>query len=224
MISPPAKASPLILVRWRSGPPRRLDLTAGGSCVLLGPSGSGKSAVMQAVASAASTAAVDVALFGVACGPGVGAGARASLRHRLGVMLQDVRLADELSVIGNLALAATAAGRRFADYRSDALEVLAWVGLKSRLFDAAAELDAEGRRRLALARALVNGPDVLIADEPTEGLAAKARNGLLRLVGDVHAAGTAVLLATRDPSLASASGGEVTDLSAPQDAELAGAA
>lgn len=224
MISPPDPSAPLVSLRWRgaaSEPPRRLELAAGGSCVLLGPAGSGKSAVIEAIGSAASSAAVQVGLFGVACGP---RGGSAALRRRLGMMWQDIRLADDLSVIDNLALAARASGRRLADYRADLLEVLAWVGLRARLFAAAGELDLEGRRRLALARALVNGPEVLIADEPADGLPAKARNGLLRLIGDVHGAGTAVLLATRDPALAAASGGDVTDLGPRRAAELAGAA
>ena len=191
--------------------PPSLSLEAGGSCVIAGPAGAGKSELISALVTGRRLRAVRLRLFGDPCET-LGTRARVRLRRRLGIIFQDLRLVLELSAFDNVAMAARALGRPLADYRTPVEELLAWVGLARRANDRAEELPPEGRRRLALARALINSPDLLIADEPTDGLTDKARNSLLQLIGEVHAAGTAVLLATRDPNIALASGGAVLAL------------
>jgi cell division transport system ATP-binding protein len=147
---------------------------------------------------------------------------RPKLRRRLGLILRDLQLAEDLDAFDNLALAARAVGRSAGDYAAPARELLAWVGLAGRDGQAAAEMDEEARRRLALARALVNGPDILIADEPAGGLQDAPRRAVLKLIADLHAAGTAVLLFTGDEALAR-SGAQVVRLGTAEDG-LAGAA
>jgi cell division transport system ATP-binding protein len=150
---------------------------------------------------------------------------RAALRRRLGVIPRDLALESGLSAFDNLALAAIAAGSSPRDYKAPAEALLAWVGM-GRLKDEPAEaLDEAGRRRLALARALINRPDLLIADEPAGDLTGDARRGVLKLVAELHAAGTAVLMTSRDEALAEQSGALVVRLEhAEGDASLAGAA
>ena len=80
--------------------------------------------------------------------------------------------------------------------------------------DAVSSLAAAERRRLCIARALVNSPDLLLVDEPTGGLADKAAASVLRLIAEANAAGTPVVFATRDRELAEASGGVVYDFPA----------
>jgi cell division transport system ATP-binding protein len=140
------------------------------------------------------------------------AAARAVLRRRIGSIPRGLALAEELDAFDNLALAARAVGRRSDDYAGPARELLAWVGLGRREGEASGALDEEGRRRLALARALVNRPEILIADEPTGSLAGDAQRGVLRLIGELHAAGTAVLMASRDAELAERSGAGIVRL------------
>ena len=84
-------------------------------------------------------------------------------------------------------------------------EVLAWVGLARRADQASQALDAEGRGRLAVARAVINRPDLLIADEPTG-------EAMLKLLSELNRAGTTMLIATRDTDLAEQSGAEVTHM------------
>lgn len=188
--------------------PPSLSLEAGGSCVVVGSEGAGKSTLVEAIVAGRGRPALRLTLFGEPC-EGLGVSARVRLRRRLGIIFQDLRLVDQLSAFDNVALAARAVGRPFAEYRAPAAELLAWVGLARRANNLAGEFTVEGRRRLALARALINSPELLVADEPTWGLGHKARNSLLQLIGEVHEAGTAVLLATRDAAIAQTSGGAV---------------
>jgi ABC-type ATPase involved in cell division len=142
---------------------------------------------------------------------GVAPAERPALRRRLGLVSRELSLADELDAFDNLALAARAVGRRPHDYAEPAKQLLAWTGLSDRSDQPAGEMDEEGRRRLALARALINRPDLLIALEPAGALEGVARRTILKLVTDLHAAGTAVLLISADEGLAR-SGADVVRL------------
>jgi ABC-type ATPase involved in cell division len=142
---------------------------------------------------------------------GVAPIARPSLRRRLGLISRDLSLAEELDAFDNLALAARAVGRRPRDYARPAGELLAWTGLSERADRPAGELDEDSRRRLALARALINGPDLLIALEPAGTLQGSERFAILRLIADLNAGGMAVLLISADESLAR-SGAQVVRL------------
>ncbi len=150
---------------------------------------------------------------------------RAALRRRLGSVPRDLALESDISVFDTIALAAVAAGRRPSDYAAQVHELLSWVGLARRANDPAGHLDEAGARRLALGRALINRPEALIADDIAGGLEGEERRGLLRLVANLHGAGAAVLMTSRDETLAERSGAEVVRLAPPPDIEpLAGAA
>jgi ABC-type ATPase involved in cell division len=144
---------------------------------------------------------------------------RPALRRRLGLVSRDLSLADELDPFDNLALAARAVGRKPRDYARAAKELLAWTGLADRAPRLAGDLDEDGRRRLALARALINGPDLLIALEPAGALAGAARLAILKLIADLHAGGMAVLLISADEALAR-SGAQVVRLGPPPESEV----
>jgi cell division transport system ATP-binding protein len=187
-----------------------LTLDRGASQFLTGEPGSGKSAILEMIALARPPARGGVELFGrdVAHIP---PRERFAFRRRIGVMFQDLRLIDDLSAYDNVAIAARAAGRRGDTYGRQVDELLAWVGLSRRADEAAGALDDEGRRRLAVARAVINKPEVVIADEP----AGSGGLTILKLLSDLNLAGTAVLIATRDADLAARSGAEVINLARP---------
>ena len=131
------------------------------------------------------------------------------MRRRVGVVFQDQRLLTDLDVFENVELAARAAERRSRDYAEDVSQLLVWVGLAGRGSVAVSHLTEGERRRLCIARALVNRPDLLLVDEPTAGLSEKASGAVLRLIAEVNAAGTPVVFATKDEDLARTSGGLV---------------
>ncbi len=184
------------------------DVVAGGAHVLTGETGSGKTAILQMIGLAMTPARGGLQLFGqdVARVPRP---ARHALRRRIGMIFQDLKLVDGLSAADNVVLAVQAAGRDSKGVAREIGEVLSWVGLGQRRHAMAGALDDDGRRRLALARAVINRPDLVIADEP----AGKTGQAILALLADLNQAGTAILLATRDRSLAANAGAEVTHLS-----------
>jgi cell division transport system ATP-binding protein len=182
----------------RDGPgalaPLSFTLDAQARAWLIGPSGSGKSFALEMIARAAAPPRGRIGLFGVATETLTRA-QRAGLKRRLGVVFQDPCLIDDLSALDNVALAARAVGRSPDRYLPQAIELLKWMGLGKRLHQTAGALTAEGRWRLALARALANGPELLLLDEPGQDLTPESRRALFKRVDDVHAAGMALLMA-----------------------------
>jgi cell division transport system ATP-binding protein len=182
-----------------------LTLPVGGTRVLAGAPGSGKTAVLDMIGLARTPAAGGLDLFGqdVARIPRA---ERYRLRRRIGMIFQDLRLIDELSVHANVALAAVAAGREPDDYGRDVQELLAWVGLGRRAEAAAGTLTEEGRSRLAVARAVINRPELVIADDP----AGPAGRTVLRLLAELNGGGAAVLVASSDEALIATAGPDAT--------------
>ncbi len=174
-------------------PALSFTLGAGARAWLVGSPASGKSRALDLIAAAAPPPTGRMALFG-AWADEIPRAERPAIRRRIGLVFQDLRLASELSVLGNVALAARAAGRHRDDYLPQARQLLRWVGLGRRGDDGEADLDLDGRWRLALARALVNGPELLILDDLGAGLGIDRRQAIFRLVDESHAAGIAVLM------------------------------
>ena len=139
---------------------------------------------------------------------------RPRMRRRVGLLFQDQRLLADLDVFANVALAARLARRKARDYAPKVGELLMWVGLGGRGTEVISRLTEGERRRLCLARALINRPQLLLADEPTAGLSDKAERAILRLMAEVNQAGTPVIVATRNGSLAASAGGELYDMPA----------
>ena len=189
---------------YPGGRPAVRDATfhvAPGELVLLtGPSGSGKSVLLRI-------------LFGAEAptgGHGVVNGRNlvrldtstvAALRREIGLVFQDPRLIDRLPVVDNVALAAEVAGEPRARALSRALELLEMFDLDALADCLPCVLSAGDRQRVGLARALVNRPVLLIADEPTGNLDERATRGLFQLLREINASGTAVLMATHNLEL-----------------------
>jgi cell division transport system ATP-binding protein len=123
------------------------------------------------------------------------------VRRRIGVVFQDFRLLDHLSVFDNAALPLRISGRKPATYREDVAELLQWVGLGDRMHALPATLSGGEKQRLAIARAVVDRPDVLLADEPTGNVDPAMSLRLLRLFVELNRLGTTVLIATHDEDL-----------------------
>lgn len=124
-----------------------------------------------------------------------------ALRRRIGVVFQNFRLLDHLSVLENVALPLRIAGQQPADYADDVQELLAWVGLGDRMQVRPATLSGGEQQRIAIARAVVARPDLLIADEPTGNVDPEIGARIMRLFFELNRLGTTVLIATHDRSL-----------------------
>lgn len=123
------------------------------------------------------------------------------LRRRLGIVFQDFRLLEDRTAEDNVAFALEVTGAKRNIIAPKVMRVLAQVGLTAKAHQYSNELSGGEQQRVAIARALVNDPFVLLADEPTGNLDERATRGVFRLLRDINANGTAVLMATHDLDL-----------------------
>lgn len=123
------------------------------------------------------------------------------LRRRIGVVFQDFRLLDHMTTYENVALPLRVRGREEASYRSDVIELLKWVGLGERMHVLPPVLSGGEKQRAAIARALIEQPEILLADEPTGNVDPPLARRLLRLFIELNRLGTAVVIATHDLGL-----------------------
>lgn len=123
------------------------------------------------------------------------------LRRRIGVVFQDFRLLDHMTTYENVALPLRVRGREEASYRTDVTELLKWVGLGERMHVLPPVLSGGEKQRAAIARALIEQPEILLADEPTGNVDPQLARRLLRLFIELNRLGTAVVIATHDLAL-----------------------
>ena len=120
------------------------------------------------------------------------------LRRKIGVVFQDFKLIDTLTVFQNIALPLEVVGRDKQYIRKKVSHVLRMVGLENRINAFPPHLSGGEQQRIAIARAVVNDPLILLADEPTGNLDANASRIVLNLLRQLHIRGTTVLIATHD--------------------------
>ena len=189
-----------------------LTLQTGSFHFLTGASGAGKSSLLRLLTLAERPLSGRITLFG----DDATEVRRADLpayRRRMGLVFQDFRLLDHLSVFDNAALPLRLAGQKPADYAHDVREMLRWVGLGDRLAHRPTALSGGEQQRLAIARAVMGKPDLILADEPTGSVDPAMAARLLKLFQSLHAQGTTILIASHDTALAEASGARVLHLS-----------
>jgi cell division transport system ATP-binding protein len=176
-----------------------------------GPSGAGKSSLLKLIYLAAKPSKGLVHLFGQDISR-VAAKDQPFLRRRIGVVFQEFRLLEHLSAFDNTAMPLRIAGQKYEAYRDDVAELLAWVGLKNRMHAMPATLAGGEKQRLAIARAVVGRPDVLLADEPTGNVDHEMALKIFRLFVELNRLGTTILIATHDQDLVARSGRPVLHL------------
>jgi cell division transport system ATP-binding protein len=123
------------------------------------------------------------------------------IRRRIGIVFQDFRLLDHMTTYENVALPLRVRGRDEASYRGDVTELLKWVGLGDRMHVLPPVLSGGEKQRAAIARALIEQPRILLADEPTGNVDPPLARRLLRLFIELNRLGTAVVIATHDVAL-----------------------
>ena len=181
------------------------ELAPGSFHFLMGASGAGKSSLLKLIYLATRPSRGLISLFGQDVST-VPRRDLPMLRRRIGVVFQDYRLLDHISAFDNAALPMRIARLRPAAYSADVAELLTWVGL-GRKFNALPPTLAGGeKQRLAIARAVVGRPDILLADEPTGNIDQAMGLRILRLLVELNRMGTTVLVASHDQELVARSG------------------
>jgi cell division transport system ATP-binding protein len=167
---------------------------------LLGPSGAGKSTLLRLLHLSLRPTHGRIELMGEEPAA-LPRRALPALRRRIGTVFQDYRLLAHLSVFENAALPLRIQGVSEARLRADVGEMLRWVGLDHRTEDRPETLSGGEQQRLALARAVVGRPALLVADEPTGNLDAAQARRVIALLGELHRMGTTVVVATHSEAL-----------------------
>jgi cell division transport system ATP-binding protein len=167
---------------------------------LLGPSGAGKSSVLRLMHLAIRPTRGDVEVLGLRLARAPRA-ALPPVRRRVGMVFQDFRLLPYLSAFDNVALPLRLAGRPEAQLRADVTEILRWVGLEAKAQSSPLELSGGEQQRIAIARAVVHRPELVIADEPTGNLDSRQARRLLALLKEMNRLGTTVVVASHDEEL-----------------------
>lgn len=175
-------------------------LAAGELHVVTGASGSGKSALLLLAGLALGPDAGEVSLFG-APAPAPRASEAEALRARIGQAAQTPAFLEHLSLGENVALPLRLAGLAPEARRTQAAELLDWLGLTGRAADLPAALSASERRRAALARAVIASPELILADEPSAELDRGGAAQALEMLAALAEHGAGVAVATSDPEL-----------------------
>ena len=134
------------------------------------------------------------------------------LRRKLGIIFQDYKLIPTKTVFDNVALVLEARGRKRGLIRKKVNSVLRTVGMEDRYSSFPPSLSGGEQQRIAVARAVVGEPKIILADEPTGSLDAESANIILELLKGFHARGGTVIVATHDKELIRKAGGRTIQL------------
>ncbi|GGS12584.1 hypothetical protein GCM10010205_48060 [Streptomyces nojiriensis] len=179
-----------------------LEIRAGDAVAVMGPSGCGKSTLLNMVAGLDRPTSGTVEVQGQDLGGLNETGLALFRRRHIGMIFQFFNLIDDLPVLDNVALAAQLTGTPARQARRRALELLDELGVADRRNNYPATLSGGERQRVAVARALMNRPALLLADEPTGALDSRSGEQVMDLLIDLNQIGQTLLIVTHDPQLA----------------------
>ena len=177
-----------------------LTIDKGEFMFLTGPSGAGKSTFLRLLLREDRPTEGDLKVLGRDLNT-LSASAVQTYRRNVGVVFQDFRLIPRFTVFQNVAFVMRVIGLPLATQQRKTFQVLKWVGLQHRLNAFPEELSGGEQQRIAIARALVNEPQLVLADEPTGNLDPDLSIEIMNLFRDVNARGTTVVVATHDREL-----------------------
>ena len=167
---------------------------------LVGPSGSGKSTIIKLITGELKPTSGSVHVNGYSL-ERIRRKEIPYLRRTIGVVFQDFRLIENMTVYDNVAFAMRVVGAGTAEIRSRVPYVLNLVGLEHKSRRHPGELSGGEQQRLAIARALVNNPSTIIADEPTGNLDPGRSLEIMTLLQEINRLGTTVLVVTHEQNL-----------------------
>ncbi len=191
-------------LRYSTGPEVLHDLTftlkPGSFHFLTGPSGAGKSSLLRLLYLGMRPTRGKLTMFGQEIHK-LDRDGIMPLRRQIGVVFQDFRLLDHLSVFDNVALPLRIAHREEKELRSNVTDLLKWVGLGDQMHAKPPILSGGQKQRVAIARAVISHPRLLLADEPTGNLDDQIGMRLMHLFDELHRMGTTLVVATHNQGL-----------------------
>jgi len=180
-----------------------LTINDGEFVFLVGPSGSGKTTLIKLLTGELRATAGEIVVNGFDL-RALKNRKRPKYRRTLGVVFQDFRLIENMTVYDNVAFAMRVVGARRKRIKERVPYVLNLVGLEEKAKRYPAELSGGEQQRVSIARALVNEPSLIIADEPTGNLDPARSLELMLLLEKINALGTTIMVVTHDKELVNA--------------------
>jgi len=177
-----------------------MQIEDGEFCFLVGPSGSGKSTIIKMITGELKPTSGSVHVNGYSL-ERIRKREVPFLRRTVGVVFQDFRLIPKMTVYENVAFAMRVIGAKEKEIRERVPYVLELVGLSSKESRHPGELSGGEQQRLAIARALVNNPSTIIADEPTGNLDPAMSLEIMSLLQEINNLGTTLLVVTHAQDL-----------------------
>jgi cell division transport system ATP-binding protein len=167
---------------------------------VVGPSGAGKSSLLKLMYLALRPTGGRISIFGRDPSE-LPRDELAIIRRRIGVVFQEFRLLNHLSVFQNVALPLRVTGKREPRWQAHVRELLEWVGLGEQIDADPLTLSGGEQQRVAIARAVITRPNLIIADEPTGNVDEKMAIRLMYLFEELNKVGTTIIVATHNEGL-----------------------
>jgi len=179
-----------------------LSIKKGEFISILGPSGSGKSTLLHVLGLLDEPSSGEIYLDGVEVHK-LNEKQRAHLRgKKIGFIFQMFNLIPSMTVLQNVALPAIIYEKSQAEAEAKAMQVLKNIGMGDRLYHYPNQLSGGQRQRAAIARALINDPEIILADEPTGNLDTKTGHEVLAMFHSLHEHGKTMIIVTHDTGVA----------------------
>ncbi|MBX4190349.1 cell division ATP-binding protein FtsE [Candidatus Parcubacteria bacterium] len=185
-----------------------LEIKDGEFVSLVGPSGAGKSTLLKLMTREIKPSAGDIVIDGVNIAD-LSAKEVPLLRRKIGTIFQDFKLLSKKSAFENVAFALEVCGAEPEEIEADVPKVLNIVGLNEKIKNFPHQMSGGEKQRLAIARALIHRPRIILADEPTGNLDLVNSYDVVKLLMKINEFGTTVILATHNREIVNAVGRRV---------------
>jgi cell division transport system ATP-binding protein len=188
-----------------------LDIAKNEFVFISGPSGAGKTTLLKLLYLGEPVSEGQVLIDGINLAR-IPRNKIPDLRRKFGIIFQDYKLIPTKSVFDNVALVLEAAGAKRRIIQKKVKSILRLVGMEDRLKSFPPSLSGGEQQRIAVARAIIGDPKIILADEPTGSLDEDSAAAILDLLRGVHIRGATVIIATHDRALMRKTGGHVLTL------------
>ena len=176
------------------------SIPKGGFFFLTGASGSGKPSLLKLIYNANKYYLGSLKVMGQEM-KHIKGSQLSAFRRKIGIVFQEFHLFDHLSTVDNVALPLTLKGEPLTQAREKASEILSWIGLGSFLHKMPTILSGGQRQRVAMARAVINDPDIILADEPTGHVDDANAMKIMALFQTLHDKGKTLILSTHNQGI-----------------------
>ncbi len=178
-----------------------LDIERNTFTVVMGPSGSGKSTLLYLLGGLDRPTSGKITIEGVALEKMDENELAVYRRKKIGFIFQSFNLVPMMNALENVAFPLCFSGASTGERRKRAHHLLRMVGLENRVHHKPTELSGGQQQRVAIARSMVNQPDIILADEPTGNLDTASGYGIMQLLSELHRSGKTVIVVTHDPRI-----------------------